>query len=228
LNLLAEFDPHERHYDCSSNFFHARNKYPQFALENTGHPSPDGTINILENFSEIRNTLDLTRLSENKLEAPCFPHFHEGNSSMDGFSSFFAVSKTEYNKRAGTVLCLAITGYNKRSIGNLILQKVIADTVHSVVGGVQSSTDVLTSISPPLSEYSLCYDLARKPHSDLFVVDANPNISVFNSLSTHSLLSVLEKHGNVVPLVAELMSALIHPLCAQHCMAMGIGSKRIS
>jgi hypothetical protein len=52
-NFVAEFDPHEKHYDCSSNIFHARNKYPQFLLENTHHPSPDGAINILENFSEI-------------------------------------------------------------------------------------------------------------------------------------------------------------------------------
>jgi hypothetical protein len=94
-NFVAEFDPHEKHYDHSSNLFHACNKYPQFVLESTGHPSPDSTINILENFSEIRNTLDLTCLPENKHEAPCFPHFEEGNSSMDGFSSFFAVSKTE-------------------------------------------------------------------------------------------------------------------------------------
>jgi hypothetical protein len=43
---------------------------------------------------------------------------------------------------------------------------------------------------------------------NLFVVDANPNISVFDSLLTHFLLSALEKHGNVVPLVAELASAL--------------------
>jgi hypothetical protein len=62
LNLLAEFDAHEKHYDHSSNLFHAPNKYPKFVLENTGHPSHNGTINILENFSEIRNTLDLTRL----------------------------------------------------------------------------------------------------------------------------------------------------------------------
>jgi hypothetical protein len=102
--FVAEFDPHEKHYDCSSNFFHARNKYPRFALENTGHPSPDRTINILENFSEIRNTLDLTSLSENKHEAPCFPHFGDGNSAMGGLSSFFAVSKTEYGKRAGMVM----------------------------------------------------------------------------------------------------------------------------
>jgi hypothetical protein len=147
LNFVAEFDPHEKHYDCSSNVFHARNKYPQFALESTGHPSPEGAINILENFSEIRNTLDLTHLPENKHEAPCFPHFDEGNSSMDGFSSFFAVSKTEYDALAGTVLCLAITGYNKGSIDNLMTQKVIANTVHSVVGDVESSTDV------PLSSF---------------------------------------------------------------------------
>ncbi len=99
-NFVAEFDSHEKHYDRSSNLFHACNKYPQFALENTGHPAPDGTVNILENFSEIRNTLDLMHLPENKHEAPCFPHFDEGNSSMDGFSSFFAVSKTEYDERS--------------------------------------------------------------------------------------------------------------------------------
>jgi hypothetical protein len=208
-NFVAEFDPHEKHYDCSSNLFHACNKYLQFVLENTGHPSPDGTINILENFSEIRNILDLTCLPENKYEAPCFPHFDEGNNAMDGFSSFFAVRKTEYDEQAGTVLRLAITGYNKGSIDNLMTQKVIADTVHSVVGDVQASTDVVTSISHLLVEHSLCYeDLTGKPHSHLFVVDAHPNISIFDSLSTHSLLSVLEKHGNAMPLVAELASAL--------------------
>jgi hypothetical protein len=40
------------------------------------------------------------------------------------------------------------------------------------------------------------------------VVHAHQSISVFDSLSTHSLLSVLKKHGNAVPLVAELVSAL--------------------
>ena len=39
-------------------------------------------------------------------------------------------------------------------------------------------------------------------------MNAHSNTSVFDSLSTHSLLSVLEKHGNAVPLVAELASAL--------------------
>jgi hypothetical protein len=47
-----------------SNLFHACYKYPQFVLENTGHPSPDGTINILVNFSELRNTVDLSHLPE--------------------------------------------------------------------------------------------------------------------------------------------------------------------
>jgi hypothetical protein len=83
--------------------FHAHNKYPQFALENTGHPSPYGTINILENFSEIRNTLDLTCIPENKHEVPCCPQFDDANSAMDGFSSFLAVSKTEYDERVGMV-----------------------------------------------------------------------------------------------------------------------------
>jgi hypothetical protein len=117
-------------------------------------------------------------------------------------------SKTEYDELADMVLCLAITGYNKGSIDNLMTQKVIANTVHSVVGYVESSTNVVDSISRLLAEHLLCYDLAGKPHSELFVTNAHPNISVFDSLSTHSLLSVLEKHGNAVPLVAELVSAL--------------------
>jgi hypothetical protein len=82
-------------------------------------------------------------------------------------------------------------------------QKVTANTVHSVVGDVESITDVVTSISHNLAKHSLCYDLAGKPHSKLFVVHAHPNISL-----THLLVSVLEKHGNAVPLVAELTSAL--------------------
>jgi hypothetical protein len=111
-------------------FMHATN-IPNLRFESSGHPSPDGAINILENFSEIRNTLDLTCLPENNHEAPCLPHFNEGNSSMHGFSSFFALSKTEYYELAGTILGLAITGYNKGSIDNLMSQKVIANTVLS-------------------------------------------------------------------------------------------------
>jgi hypothetical protein len=67
---------------------------------------------------------------------------------------------------------------------------------------------VVDSISCLLAEHSLHYDLAGKPRSDLFATNAHPNISVFDSLLTHSLLSVLEKHGNVVPLVVKLASAL--------------------
>jgi hypothetical protein len=78
---------------------------------------------------------------------------------MDGFSSFFAVSKTEYDKLSGTVLCLAITGYNQGSVDNLMTQKVIADTVHSVVCDVQSSTDVVDSVSHLLAKHFLGYIL---------------------------------------------------------------------
>jgi hypothetical protein len=127
---------------------------------------------------------------------------------MDGFLSFFAVSKTEYDAMAGMVLCLAITGYNKGFIDNLMTQKVLANTLQSVVGDVESSTDVVDSISHLLAEHLLHYDLAGKPHSELFVTNAYPNISVFDSLLTHSLLSVLEKQGNAVSLVAKLASAM--------------------
>jgi hypothetical protein len=92
---------------------------------------------------------------------------------MDGFSSLFAVSKTEYDELTGTVLCLAITGYNKGSIDNLMTQKVIADTIHSVVGDVESNTDVVDSVSHLLAEHSQWYDLAGKPRSELFVTNAH-------------------------------------------------------
>jgi hypothetical protein len=48
------------------NLFHARNKYAKLAFEATGHTVTDGSVNIIENFLEIRNNLDLTRLEENK------------------------------------------------------------------------------------------------------------------------------------------------------------------
>jgi hypothetical protein len=115
---------------------------------------PNGTMNMLDNFSEIRNTLNLTCLPENKYEAPCFPHFDEGNSGIDGFSSFFAVSKTEYDKQPGMVLHLAITEYNKGSVDNLMTQKVIAGAVHSVVGHVESSTALVISVSCLMAEHS--------------------------------------------------------------------------
>jgi hypothetical protein len=45
---------------------------------------------------------------------------------------FFAVSKTEYDKGAGSVLHLAITGYNKGSIDNLMTE---GNSQHSSKGG---------------------------------------------------------------------------------------------
>jgi hypothetical protein len=59
-----------------------------------------------------------------------------------------------------------------------------------------------------LADHSQRYDTSGKLHSGLFVVDANPNISVFDLLATYSLLRVLGKHGSPLPLVAELASAL--------------------
>jgi hypothetical protein len=70
-------------------------------------------------------------------------------------------------------LCLAIIGYNKGSIDNLMTQKVIANTIHNVVGDVQSSTYLVASISCILAEHILFYDLAGKPHSDLFLLDVH-------------------------------------------------------
>jgi hypothetical protein len=58
-------------------FFMHNNKYPWLVSENTGHPLPNRTVNILDNFSERRNSLILTRLQENEQEAPCSPHFNE-------------------------------------------------------------------------------------------------------------------------------------------------------
>jgi len=166
------------------------------------------SVNIIENFSEIRNDLDLTRLEEIKHEPPCFAHFDVGNSGMDGYSSFFSVNKTEYDKEAATVVRLALTGFNKGSIDNLMMQKAVADRIHSLVGDVVPSNAVVTQVSGALAEHSRCYDIAGKPCSDLLVVDANPNISVFDSLPTYSFLSVLGSHGNSLPLVAELASAM--------------------
>ena len=207
-NLIAEFDPDEKQYDRSSSLFRARNKYAYQAFEATGHAASEGSLNVIENFSEIRNNLDLTRLEEMKHEPPCFPHFDEGNSGMDGYSSFFSVNKTEYDKETATVVRLALTGYNKGSIDNLMMQKAVADRIHTLVGDVVPSSSVVSRVSGVLAEQSRRYDIGGKPRSDLFVVDADPNISVFDSLPAYSFLSVLGSHGNSLPLVAELASAI--------------------
>jgi hypothetical protein len=66
----------------------------------------------------------------------------------------------------------------------------------------------VSQVSALLADHSQRYDTSGKPRSDLFVVDANPNISVFDLLTTYSLLRVLGKHGSPLPLVVELASAL--------------------
>jgi hypothetical protein len=104
-NLIVEFDPDEKQYDHSTSLFHAHNKYAKFAFEATGHTVTDGSVNIIENFSEIRNNLDLTCLEEIKHEPPCFAHFDDGNSGMDGFSSFFSVNKMKYDASVYSCLC---------------------------------------------------------------------------------------------------------------------------
>ena len=207
-NLITEFDPEEKQYDRSTTLFHARNKYANLAFEATGHALPDGSVNTIENFSEIRNNLDLNRLEEMKHQPPCFAHFDDGNSGMNGFSSFFSVNKTRYDKEANTIVRLALTAFNKGSIDNLMMQKAVADRIHSLVGDVVPSNAVVSRVSAALADHSQRYDSGGKPRSDLFVMDANPNISVFDSLPVYSLLRVLGKHGSPLPLVAELASAL--------------------
>jgi hypothetical protein len=168
----------------------------------------DGSVNIIKNFSEIRNNLHLTHLEEIKHKPPCFAHFDDGNSGMDGFSSFFSVNKTKYDKQAGTVVRVALTAFNKSSINNLMMQKAVADRIHTLVGDVVPSNAVVSQVSALLADHSQCYDTSGKPRSDLFVVDANPNISIFDLLTTYSLLRVLGKHVSPLPLVAELALAL--------------------
>jgi hypothetical protein len=204
-NLIAEFDPDEKQYDHSTSLFHARNKYAKLAFEATGHTVTDGSVNIIENLSEIRNNLDLTRLEEIKHKPPCFAHFDNGNSGMDGYSSFFSVNKMKYDKQAATVVRVALTAFSKSSIDNLIMQKAVADRIHT---DVIPSNAVVSQVSALLADHSQCYDTSGKLRSDLFVVDANPNILVFDLLTTYSLLRVLGKHGSPLPLVVELALAL--------------------
>jgi hypothetical protein len=157
-NLIAEFDLDEKQYDHSTSLFHARNKYAKLAFEATGHTVTDGSVNIIKNFSEIRNNLDLTRLEEIKHEPPCFAHFDDSNSGMDGYSSFFSVNKMKYDKQAATVVCVALTAFNKSSINNLMMQKAVADRIHTLVGDDIPSNAVVSQVSALLADHSQCYD----------------------------------------------------------------------
>jgi hypothetical protein len=112
---------------------------------------------------------------------------------MDGFSSFFSVNKMKYNKQVGTVVCVALTAFNKSSIDDLMMQKAVADRIHTLVGDVVPSNAVVSQVSALLADHSQRYDTSGKPRSDLFVVDANPNILVFDSLTTYSFLACTGK-----------------------------------
>jgi hypothetical protein len=83
------------------------------------------------------------------------------------------------NKQAGMVVRVALTAFNKSSINNLMIQKAVADRIHTLNGDVIPSNAVVSQVSALLVDHSQCYD---KLCSDLFVVDANPNILVFDSL----------------------------------------------
>jgi hypothetical protein len=85
----------------------------------------------------------------------------------------------KYNKEAGTVVCVALTAFNKSRVNDLMIQKAVADRIHTLVGDVIPSNAIVSQVSALLADHSQCYD---KPRSDLFVVDANPNILVFDSL----------------------------------------------
>jgi hypothetical protein len=108
----------------------------------------------------------------------------------------------------GTVVLVALTAFNKSSINDLMMQKAVADRIHTLVGDVILSNAVVSQVSALLADHSQRYDTSSKPRSDLFVVDANPNISVFDLLTTYSLLRVLGKHGSPLPLVVELASEI--------------------
>jgi hypothetical protein len=112
---------------------------------------------------------------------------------MDGFSSFVSVNKMKYDKQVGTVVRVALTAFNKSSIDDLMMQKAVADRIHTLVGDVVPSNAVVSQVSGLLADHSQCYDTSGKPRSDLFVVDANPNILVFDSLTTYSFLACTGK-----------------------------------
>jgi len=107
------------------------------------------------------------------------------------------------------VVRLAISGCNKGSVDHLMMQKAIADRVHSLVGNGTSSTTVVSNVCSLLADQSQRYYRARTPRADLFTADAHPNISVFDSLMVHSLLCVLGRYGDALPLVSELASAIV-------------------
>jgi hypothetical protein len=168
-NLIAEFDPDKKQYDHSTSLFHACNKYAKLAFKATGHTVTDSSVHIIKNFLEIRNNLDLTCLDEIKHKPPCFAHFDDGNSGMDGFSSFFSVNKMKYDKQAGTVVCIALTAFNKSSINDLMMQKAVADRIQTLVGDVIPSNAVVSQVSALLADHSQRYDTSSKPHSDLLL-----------------------------------------------------------
>jgi hypothetical protein len=52
---------------------------------------------------------------------------------MDGYSSFFSVNKMKCDKQVATVVGVALTVFNKSSIDNLMMQKAVADRIHTLV-----------------------------------------------------------------------------------------------
>jgi hypothetical protein len=99
----------------------------------------------------------------------------------------------KYDKQAGTVVRIALTAFNKSSINDLMMQKAVAGRIHTLVGDVIPSNTVVSQVSALLADHSQCYDTSGKLRSDLFVVDANPNILVFDSLTTYSFLACTGK-----------------------------------
>ena len=72
-----------------------------------------------------------------------------------------------------------------------MMQKAVADRIHTLVGDAVPSNAIVSQVSAALADHSQRYDIGGKPRNDLFVIDANPNISVFDLLPVYSLLRVL-------------------------------------
>jgi hypothetical protein len=125
---------------------------------------------------------------------------------VDGFSSFFGFNITRVDPDSGKIMRLGSVGYNHGVVDNVILQKVVRETVLEHVDRLHNQFPVE---GRELLPYLPTMLLRHEAESSIFAEPAHLNVSAgYESLAITGLLPIQDKDGYSLDLSAELLAAI--------------------
>jgi hypothetical protein len=186
------------YFKRSGQVHESRKLYAQQILDKSTYVDDDGIGTEIEGFSDVLTELLLRKAKHSKSTHPLLGHIDDKNSSMDGFSSFFGVNTTRLDVNSAKIQRVGATAYNRCVVDNVILQKVVRETVLEHVERLAEQIPVeRREVFPYLPDMLLRHE----EESAVFAKAAHLNVSA-------GLMAIQDKHGYLVDLASELLATL--------------------